>query len=207
MSGTRDKQPLDKKPDIIIKPRVLIDLDGVIRDFIGSLIKVYNRVHPNHDVLPVNSRKLEDFFPIGHKVYDFMEPGYIEEIMEEARAYPGALEALNRWKNDFDLVVVTAQPDISKASTYIWIGKNNIPANEVHITFEKSKIDGIALLDDFSDNLEEFAETGRLAVCLDQPWNQHWKGARVKSVDEFFRMVLSRLYQNEVKRNSQNNLV
>ncbi|MBN2366642.1 MAG: hypothetical protein EH225_12100 [Calditrichaeota bacterium] len=199
MSSKPDKSSLDIKPSEVSHPRVLIDLDGVIRDFIGSLIRVYNRIHPHHDVLPVNSRKLEEFFPIGHKIYEFMEPGYIEEIMEEADVYPGALEALNRWKNDFDLVVVTAQPDISKASTYIWIGKNRIPANEVHITYYKSKIDGIALLDDFTDNLREFADTGRLAVCLDQPWNQHWKGPRVKTVDEFFRLVQARIYQNEVQ--------
>ena len=100
------KQSLDKfdiKPSREKKIRVLIDLDGVIRDFIGSLIKVYNRIHPDHQVLPVNSRKLETFFPLGQKVYQFMKPGYIEEIMEEAEPYPGAIEALHRWKDKFEI--------------------------------------------------------------------------------------------------------
>jgi 5'(3')-deoxyribonucleotidase len=199
MKKDRNKSTLDKKPEEPVKPRVLVDLDGVVRDFVGSLIRVYNRVHPDHKVRPVNSRRLEEFFPLGEGIYRFMEPGYIEEIMEEARPYPDALDALRRWKDDFDIVIVSAQPEISKASTYIWIGKHDIPTNEVHISYNKHFIDGFALLDDFTDNLHDFAETGRLAVCLDQPWNQDWPGPRVKTVDDFFRLVQSHLYNKQVQ--------
>lgn len=200
------KDRLDIKPPREKKPRVLIDLDGVVRDFVGSLIRVYKKVYPEHDILPVQSRELEKYFPIGEKVYQFMAPGYIEDIMEGAEPYPGAVEALNRWENDFEIVVVTAQPAITRASTYLWIGKHRIPTNEVHISYYKYEIDGIALLDDFVDNLEEFAATGRLAVCLDQPWNQHWKGPRVKSVDEFFRLVLEHLYGSQREREQTGHL-
>ncbi len=200
MTTKPNRATLDSKPAENVNPRVLIDLDGVVRDFVGSLIKVYNRIHPDHEVLPVNSRRLEDFFPLGEGIYKFMEPGYIEEIIQDARPYPGAMEALNRWKMDFDIVIVTAQPEISKASTYIWIGKHDVPTNEVHISYTKHFIDGCALLDDFTDNLEDFADTGRLGVCLDQPWNQSWKGPRVKTVDEFFRLVQSHLYREQIQR-------
>ena len=84
----------DHKPPRQNKPRVLVDLDGVVRDFVSSLIKVYKRKHPEHEVLTVNSRKLEDFFPIGPGVYQFMEPGYIEEIIEEAQPYKGAISVI-----------------------------------------------------------------------------------------------------------------
>ena len=197
--------PLDKmsvKPPREKKTRVLIDLDGVVRDFVGSLIRVYKRVYPDHDVLPVSSRRLEKFFPAGEEIYQFMAPGYIEEIVEKADAYPGAVEALQRWESEFDIVIVTAQPEFSRAGTYIWIGRNKIPTNEVHISYYKSEIEGFALLDDFVDNLEEFAATGRLAVCLDQPWNQKWKGPRVKSVQEFFELVQDVLYHQK-KNNSE----
>ncbi len=197
---------MDIKPDRERKTRVLVDLDGVIRDFIGSLSRVYHNIYPDHKILPVNSRKLEDFFPAGEKIYDFMEPGNVEEIMQDAGAYPDAVEALHRWKDEFEIVIVTAQPDLIKASTYIWIGKHDLPTREVHITYAKSEIRGVALLDDFTDNLEEFARTDRLAICLDQPWNQHWGGSRVKSVDEFFRKVQAYLYQNNISNNNQQNL-
>ncbi len=175
------------------KPRVLIDLDGVVRDFVGSLIRVYKRRYPDHEVLPVTSRALEEFFPIREGIYRFMDSEYIEDIMVNAEPYPGAIEALYRWEAVFEIVVVTAQPPNWRAANYIWIGKHRIPTNEVHICFNKSRIDGVALLDDFVDNLEEFAATGRLAVCLDRPWNQEWKGERVKTVEEFFRLVQTKL--------------
>jgi 5'(3')-deoxyribonucleotidase len=203
MKSYRRKSNLDQRPIAEKKTRVLIDLDGVIRDFVGSLIRVYNRVHPEHQVQPVNSRQLENFFPIGEDIYRFMEPGLIEEIMQNAQPYPEALEALNRWKNEYEIVLVTAQPENIKASTYIWIGKYNLPTNEVHITFEKSTVNGVALLDDFTDNLQEFADSGRLAVCLDQPWNQQWQGKRVKTVDEFFYLIQK--YQFSQEKNKELN--
>ncbi|GAB4376299.1 MAG: hypothetical protein Kow0042_22460 [Calditrichia bacterium] len=192
----KNKGTLDIKPSQNEKERVLIDLDGVTRDFIGSLIRFYKQEYPDHHIEEVNSRRLEDFFQIGEEIYKFMEAGRIEQIMEEAEPYPGALEALNYWQKQFEIIVVTAQPEVSRAATYRWIGKHNIPTNEVHITYYKSRIPGIALLDDFVDNLEEFAETGRLAVCLDQPWNREWKGPRVHSLDEFFKLVKNRYHKS-----------
>lgn len=183
------KDRLDIKPPRQNKTRVLVDLDGVVRDFVGSLIRVYKKVYPDHHIKPVSSRELEKYFPAGAGVYKFMEPGYIEDIVEGAEAYPGAVEALQTWESEFEIVIVTAQPPFVRASTFTWIGRHRIPTNEVHINYYKYEIDGVALLDDFVDNLEEFAGTGRLAVCLDQPWNRHWKGPRVKSVGEFFELV------------------
>ncbi len=191
------KAQLDIKPSIAKKPRVLIDLDGVVRDFIGSLVRAYKRQYPNHEILPINSRRLEDFFPIGPDIYKFTEPGAIEKIIEDAPAYPGALEALSEWNEEFDIVIVSAQPEMSKSSTFVWVGKSGIPTNEVHITYDKSAIDGIALLDDYVDNLQEFEQTNRLAVCLDQPWNQEWNGPRVKSVSEFFQFIYSIIHENK----------
>ncbi len=198
---------LDIKPKREAKERVLLDLDGVIRDFVGSLIRVYNREYPDHQVQPVTSRELEKYFPIKEKIYPFMESGNIKEILEDAEPYPGALEALHHWRDEFEIVVVTSQTEVGRSPTLSWIGKNDIPTNEVHISHYKSEIDGIALLDDFQDNLEVFAATGRLAVCLDQPWNQQWNGPRVETVHQFFDYVQEFLYKHEKKDRGQNYLI
>jgi 5'(3')-deoxyribonucleotidase len=190
------KSPIDifdVKPEPQDLPRVLIDLDGVIRDFVGSLVKVYKNKYPKHDIKPITSRRLEDFFPIGEGIYHFIENGNIQEIMEDAEAYPGTIEILHKWKTKFEIVVATAQPEFSRNSTILWIGKNNIPTNEIHISYNKSSLNGMALLDDFSDNLADFAATGRIAVCLDQAWNLDWKGPRVKTVNEFFIYLQSKI--------------
>jgi 5'-nucleotidase len=183
----------ENQPEILDIPKVVLDLDGVVRDFVGRLKKIYKKFYPEHEIKPITSRRLEEFFPIGENIYRFIKNGLVKEIMEEADPYPGSIEALNRWKNKFEIVVATAQPEISRAATFVWIGKFNIPTNEIVITFDKSKIEGIALLDDFIDNLTSFASTGRLAVCLDQPWNQEWQGPRVKNVDQFFEYVRDNL--------------
>ena len=172
-----------------IKPRLLIDLDGVIRDFIEGLRSVYNREYPDHVIKDILSRDLHEFFPIGKDIYEFLKQKYGEEILLKAPPFPGSIEALRKWENIFEIVIVTAQPPEWRYATYSWIGNYSIPTNEIKIIYEKHTVPGYALLDDFIENLELFAKTKRLAVCMDQPWNQEWRGARVKTVEEFFQLV------------------
>ena len=171
------------------RPRVLIDVDGVLRDFIGSLTGIYLREYPDHQVATVDSRRLEDFYPIGEAIYPFMNEQFAEEILVDAPAFPGAVEALHRWEDRYEIVIVTAQPPEGRFPTLSWLGKNRVPSNEIHMMHEKHRIAGAVLLDDFVDNLEQFQSTGRLAVCYDQPWNGHWQGPRVASVDAFFGFI------------------
>ncbi|MEL6820343.1 MAG: hypothetical protein AAFP70_01180 [Calditrichota bacterium] len=175
------------------KKRLLIDVDGVLRDFVGSLEKVYLREYPEHKVDFVDSRKLEDFFPIGEKIYPFMDEHFADEILRDAPLIDGAAAAMMQWENTFDLYIATAQPPAGRYPTLHWLGVNRIACNGVHMTRDKHLLKGYALLDDFIHNLEKFSETGRLAVCLDQPWNQEWDGPRVKTVDEFFAYVAEQI--------------
>lgn len=175
------------------KIRVLVDLDGVVRDFVTGLKRVYQNHFPGHAVQEITSRNLEAFFPIGEKIYPFMDETHAEEILTTAPPYPGALEALARWEKHFHIVVVTAQPPQGRAPTFLWLGKHRVATAEVHVRADKETVSGFALLDDFDDNLERFARTGRLAVCLDRPWNRNWKGPRVHSVEAFFRLVRKKL--------------
>lgn len=176
------------------KTRVLLDLDGVIRDFVKSVKKVYKREYPDHAIKEVVSRELHNYFPIGERINEFIKDKFGEEILLNAPEYPGAIDGLRKWEDKFEIVIVTAQPDDWRYSTYSWIGNHYLPVNEVKIIYEKHTVDGFALLDDFPDNLELFAKTGRLAVCMDRPWNQDWKGERVKTVDEFFELVHKRIH-------------
>jgi 5'(3')-deoxyribonucleotidase len=177
--------------------RVIIDVDGVLRDFIGSLIRVYLREYPGHKVKPVNSRKLEDFFPIKEKIYPFMDETFAWEILAEAYPYSETIEALEGWEKEFKIIIATTQPPFGRSPTFYWLGKHRVPCDEIHVTSEKHLLSGVALLDDFVDNLEKFAATGRLAVCMDRPWNRHWKGPRVKTVDDFFAIVSEYLKESE----------
>ena len=170
------------------KIRVLLDLDGVIRDFVSGLITVYRRVYPDHAVNFVGSRNLEDFFPIGMDIYRFIDD-HLDDILIGAPEYEGAIAAIHKWNKYFEPVIVTAQPRGWKYPTFIWLGQHKVPTNEIHVRFDKHNVAGVAILEDFVDNLEAFRATGRLAVCIDRPWNQSWDGPRVRTVDEFFEYV------------------
>ncbi|MCB0260034.1 MAG: hypothetical protein KDI38_03140 [Calditrichaeota bacterium] len=183
------------------KKTVLIDVDGVLRDFIGSLSAVYRREYPGHVIKPVDSRKLEDFYPIGRGIYEFMDNTFAREILEDAPVFPGAVEVLHRWEDTFDIVIATAQPPEGRYPTLSWLGKHRVPANCIHFTYHKHLLEGFALLDDFTDNLENFAASGRLAVCFDQPWNRRWKGPRVNTVEEFFQVVMDHIRETEIDGN------
>jgi hypothetical protein len=175
------------------KVRVLIDLDGVIRDFVKGLEIVYQREYPDHKIQEVISRDLDKYFPIGKQINDFIDTKFYQEILSNAPVYPGTIESLYKWEKFFKIVIVTSQPPKWRYPTYYWIGKHAVPTDEIHLSFEKYTIDGYALLDDFVDNLQAFASTGRLAVCFDQPWNKNWEGERVKGIDEFFQLVEKKL--------------
>jgi len=179
------------------KSRVIIDVDGVLRDFITSLMMVYLREYPEHDVSLITSRKLHENFPIGEKVYEFMDETFAWEILTEAPPFPGAIEALQKWHQKFNIVIATNQPPLGKAPTLVWLGTHHVPSDEIHITADKHLLPGVAILDDFVDNLDKFASTGRLAVCMDRPWNKHWKGPRVETVDDFFCLVSEYLKETD----------
>lgn len=179
------------------KSRVIIDVDGVLRDFIASLVAVYLREYPDHKVSLIASRKLHECFPLGEKIYEFMDETFAWEILAEAPPYPGAIESLQNWRHEFDIVIASNQPPLGKAPTLVWLGTHHVPTNEIHLTAEKQLLSGAAILDDFVDNLEKFASTGRLAVCMDRPWNHNWRGPRVETVDDFFYLVSEYLKETD----------
>ena len=177
------------------KERVIIDVDGVLRDYVAPLNIVYRREYPTHDILPVTDWALEHFYPLGKGIYEFIDTRFADEILENAPAYPGAITALRDWEDRFEIVIATSQPPEHRYPTLAWLGKHRVPASEVHITYEKQRVPGFALLDDYPVNLHKFEATGRLAVCMDRPWNQDYTGPRVKSVGEFFAYLTVYLHE------------
>ena len=54
------------------------------------------------------------------------------------------------------------------------------------------------LLDDYSKNLEEFMNIGKIAVCFDRSWNQNWNGLRVHSYHEFIEFLYNHELYNKI---------
>jgi 5'(3')-deoxyribonucleotidase len=169
--------------------KVLIDIDGVLRNYMGYVYELYKREYPEHTVKSVESWSMAEYFPIGEEIYEFIFELHAEEITAKAEPFEGAIESLRGHLNEFDIAIVSAQNEKGIYGTLEWLAKHKVPVREYHFCFEKENIDGDALLDDAPHNLEAFAGTGRLAVARKQPWNRGWEGPKVNSVEEFFKYV------------------
>ncbi|GAB4181503.1 MAG: hypothetical protein Kow00108_18190 [Calditrichia bacterium] len=175
--------------------RVLVDLDGVIRDFIGGVSIIYKKYYPEHTIKPVISRDLHLFFEIGFDIYDFIFEHY-DQITNKIVPYPGAIESLNVHSEKYDIVIATSQESWGVNVTYQWIEKYKLPVRDIIISDTKEELEGIALLDDWELNIEKFNATGRMGVCYEQPWNSKWNnGHKVKTIDNFFELIEKQIKQ------------
>jgi len=176
--------------------KVLIDVDGVIRDYMGYVYQLYSKHFPDHKIESVKTWSMAEYFPIGEDIYDFVFNRHAEEITANAEPFLGAIESIRAHMDEFDIAIVSAQNEKGTHGTLAWMAKHKVPVREYHFTFEKDKIPGDILLDDAPHNLDAFLATGRPAVAIKQPWNDGWKGDKVDNVAGFFDYV-KRLNEKE----------
>ncbi len=172
--------------------RISIDVDGVLRDFVGKLEEVFDRVYPftcdpANWHIPVTKYDIAEFFSIGDEIHDFAFKDHAREIFLEAKPYPGAMEFMDKLFRDHTIIIATAQSNTSLIMyTTEWLDLHSIPYHEFYATLNGSKnVQADILLDDYTKNLVNFEGYGKGAICMDRPWNQDWKGHRVYTFEEF----------------------
>lgn len=168
-----------------------IDIDGVIRNFTGKLEEVYLRENPTHKILRRDVYDLAHWFPIGKEIYKFAYEIHATEIYTKASLYPGGKNFLTKLAKMSEVIFVTHQPNKNlEYLTLEWIYKNELPHHDVIFTKDKSNFKGDYLLDDYTENLKRVDEMkSSRPICFNQPWNQDWKGQRVKSYNEFLEII------------------
>lgn len=179
-----------------------VDVDGVLRDLIGGLTRTYSEHYPDHEIKPVTAWGLEQFFPIGEKIYDFLwrdwDSAY--ECYRNSKAYPGAIEFAQKlfYMDDVEVAIVTSQPtSIAKKMTWRWLYKNGFigwSSSVIMLSGElkKSEIRLDVLIDDCGVNLKRcYHNDITIPICFDQPWNQDWAGVRAHDYDEAIWLVSS----------------
>ena len=170
--------------------RIGVDVDGVLRDFVGKLILQYHEDYPGHEVLPVTDWGLNLFFPIGNAIFPYAFDHRAREIFEGADPYPGAISAMIALKErGHEIFYVTTQPRGKEVHTINWILKHNLPYDGIVITGIKNAVNCDIFIDDGPHNIKALREAGKLAVCFSQPWNRFVTGDRVKTLQEFVEIV------------------
>lgn len=159
--------------------RLGIDMDGVIANFNAGWMHHYNAQHGTDlhaglverwDVLPTLTG-----FPDMDAFWDWARDlGDGKSVFRHLDPFPGAVEALHGLDAaGHDIVIVTAKPDWSVPDTLSWLGDHRIPVREVHIQFEKWRVDADVYLDDAPHVLEDLVRhrPDRHVLRFVRPWN------------------------------------
>jgi 5'-nucleotidase len=169
--------------------KILLDIDGVLRDYMGYVYQLYAKHYPTHKVTPVSKWNMEEFFPLGKDIYRFVFEEHVEEITANALPIPGELEVLQKYIDRYEFALVSAQNEKGVYGTLEWLSRHRVLVREFHFTFAKETIAGDVLLDDAPHNLEAFAASGRMAVARAQPWNDDWQGHKAQTLEDFFELI------------------
>lgn len=175
------------------KPRLLLDVDGVIADFAGAAIKVMERVSGKR-ILPDEILQWE----VTHVLDDEAHRKASKEAFNEAgfastfEIYDGSVEGVEKLKELTELHFVTS-PTVTNP-TWVhdrvnWLAKHfGVDPRDVHHTSKKWIIYGDAMIDDHPLNLEPWLQhwPGRLALLWDRSYNQGQGSGlkRIRSWDE-----------------------
>ncbi len=185
--------------------RIAIDVDGILRDFVGKLEQVFDREYDcNGRREPITKYGIHEFFSVDNDygkfdIYDFAFKENAREIFLRAKPYPGAMRFMDKLFKDHTVIIATAQSNTNLIMyTTEWLDLHSIPYHEFYATLNGNKsIDADMLLDDYTKNLVdfehgtifEFDRPVRQPICMDRPWNQDWIGDRIKTFEEFFKYV------------------
>jgi 5'(3')-deoxyribonucleotidase len=153
-----------------------LDLDGVIRDFIGKLNDLYDIDYPEGTRVPVTDWDISKAYSIGREIfyYAYIERGL--EITRDALPYEGALEFYYELLNRGDVWIVSNQRNkFMQTGTAEWIARYLSGQRGIIYTGNKNLSMLDVLIDDYPKNLTNFHGD---TYCIARPWNKDYRGPR-----------------------------
>ncbi len=176
--------------------RLGIDLDGVVANFTLGWMTRYNADFGT-SLRPDQVREWGAMIPLTHfnnmrEFWRWANNGSDPSIFRDLPTYPGAVEAIQRLAVGHEIVIITTKPPWAIEDTRLWIVEVGIPAEEVHFTSDKWRIDCDVYLDDAPHQIEELAQNrpDRVVCRFVRPWNKPHPGARdINDWDEFVSLV------------------
>jgi len=157
-----------------MKRRVLIDMDGVICNFVDAFMYLYAE----------KGGKIPDGF--AWVEWNSMDELPSQDVRKEVwrdpdlfwlpKPYEGAIVALQALNEQFDVRIVTALPHKHVHTRSDWV-KHYAPfihrKNQMIFTNDKSLIRGDVIIDDKLEYVRDWLKiNARTGVVIDRPWNQ-----------------------------------
>lgn len=166
-----------------LRKNIRCDVDGVIRNFAGSVYRVLKKNFPNITPSEQPIHNLWDMsinYPEFDKqeFYNLIFHTLAEDIYFNANPYPGTKEFLEHLYQieGYDLILRTHQNNETALYTYRWLLSFNYSFNGFFVTKSGDKKDYMnsIIIDDKPDNLL-YNHNG---ILMDRPWNQDSKFSR-----------------------------
>jgi len=132
------------------KPILILDIDGVIRNILPSILKCYNWSVP----FPISEKDCNkyDLAFISDKRAFFIKHG--EEIFRNSPMFPEVTEAIGILKKVCKVIFVSSQYDENIDYTNDWLSSHNLSDIEVIYTWDKNEVQSDIIVDDCPKNLQ-----------------------------------------------------
>lgn len=147
---------------------VSIDVDGVLRDFVYSLIFTYKKHYPDHKVIePVTSFSLENFFPIKEKIYDFFRSNAKEIFLDNAPAIKDSYKGINYLRSmGFKIIITTSQKEETIGPTIDWLKKFKVKFSKIYNTHDKHLVDFDIHIDDDPKQITNIVNANKKVIIF-----------------------------------------
>lgn len=157
------------------KIRVGIDVDGVLRDFVGKTIDKA-REHGVYMSRPKNYDYIDNYYIDGkslrHHIWGSEE--WLIEIFEDSDVLPFARKGYDKFceNGKFEVHIVTAQKEGTEHYTQNWLDDNGFDKHQnTYYELEKLNSPVQILIDDKPANVKEYAENLREGYLVDCSYN------------------------------------
>ncbi len=178
--------------------RLLIDMDGVLVDLHGPWMSWINQEYgTNYTVQDINQWEISKLPGLCPKVYNYLRlPG----TFSEAPAITWSRYYLQKLYSEGHEIIICTAAICGFEEKLQWI-KKHIPfikPEDVVFTYKKYLVQGDVLLDDKTQNLEEFATHGSgIGIAFTAAHNQDWTGPRVASWEQFYNTINAMVGEGE----------
>ncbi len=169
------------------KPRVLVDVDGVMADFNKAAIATANQLFGTaYEAKNVNEWSVARYMKLTKEqedafYFELHKPGWASSL----EPYPGAKEGIRELREHADVHIVTS-PVFSATwcgDRWQWLkGHFEIPSRDVTHTHQKHLVSGEVIVDDKPSNVRRWATEhpeGAAFLWL-QKYNMHETDKRLK---------------------------
>lgn len=181
------------------RPRILIDMDDCINNFLPYLIRVYNKRTGDH-VKPSDIKDWDISKYMDRLALDiFHEEGFFEDVPEKKKSISTLKKLIESAK--YDVYIITACQSPRELQEKIEWFNRCLPSfnkNRIIMCKEKHIIRGDVLIDDNTSNLEKckpFMKT----IVFDMPHNKDYKAdARIKKLEDAVALIEKWFYPEDI---------